>query len=158
MSNPLMDWERQTELSLAMVALLRADGPAAIARAQRWTDGWVGRSITFSACMLMHEPARAMDVYGSVAQFEAMASAPTVEAHFGRGLATMFMRKAPEALAAFKAAATQAPSDPFVAFCLVALTTGPSWPAAEQAEAAARFAAHADHPLHRAAAILFRTV
>ena len=157
MDNPLLAWERETELSLAMIALLRADGAVALARAERHRDAWQGRAITFAACSLfLHEPGRGMEIYGGVPGFEAMASSDSVESHFLRGVSAMFMRKAKDALASLERAAQLAPDDPFVAFAMLALTTGPSWPPAARVAALEQWSKYTNHPLAGAAAIMFR--
>lgn len=158
MDNLLLAWERTIELSLAMVALLRGDGATALARAERHRDAWQGRVFAFAACSLvLHEPGRAMAIYGGVPAFEAMASSDGVESHFLRGLSSMFMRKANEALESLEQAARHAPDDAFVAFALLALTTGPSWPSGVRVAALDRWSKHTAHPLAGAGAIMFAT-
>jgi hypothetical protein len=158
MGNPLADWEAETELSIAMTALLRADGEAAFARAIRHRETWLGRAIAFAAkSMFMYDPAGAGEqVYGDMPGFEAMARSDTAESHFLRGLSAMFRRQAQDALAAFERAGIHAPGDPFIAFALYALTTGSTWPADIRAAAVQRWSTHASHPLAGAAAIMFR--
>ena len=146
---------RDESLANAIAHLIRGRGGDALAEAQRWPGDWLARVVSWIAySFFLYEPALAMDLYGGIPQFQAVASSDTVERWTLTGFGKLFRRERDAALDAWHRAVALAPDDKLVllGWFMTAQLLGASLE--ERAEVTSRLSADMSHPAFHVAVAL----
>lgn len=146
---------RDESLASAIAHLIRGRAADALTEAQRWPGDWMARVVSWLAySFFLYEPSLAMELYGGIPQFEALAASDTVERWTMQGFGKLFRRERDAALDAWHHATALAPDDKLVllGWFMTAQLLGAS--IEERAAATSRLAADMSHPAFRVAVAL----